>query len=49
MSFGTIMYYALWPLVAIALVTFWIFQLSTLVMNIGVEYIRGMHDDIKEM
>jgi hypothetical protein len=47
MSFGTIVYYILWPAVAFAILTFWMFSLASAAMNIGVEYIREFHEEIK--
>gem|GEM_PF-3307582 len=47
MGIGTIMYYLLWPVVIIILLTFWLFKYTSLLMEVGVEFTRGLHDDIK--
>jgi len=47
MGLGTLFYYLLWPAVIIALIFFWLFKYTTLIMEVGVEFIMGLHDDIK--
>ncbi len=49
MSIGTIVYYLLWPLVLVALSVYWFFHIVTLLCEISVEYVRGMHEDIKNL
>lgn len=47
MSIGTIVYYLLWPAVAFAIAIFWVFKFTAGAMDFSVEYIRGLHDEIK--
>jgi len=47
MTTGTIFYYLLWPAVIIILMTFWLFKYTALLMEVAVEFTRGLHDDIK--
>ncbi len=49
MGIGTIIYYLLWPIVLIALLTFWLFKGTTIVMEASVEFIKGLHEDIKNI
>jgi hypothetical protein len=48
MGVGTIMYYLLWPVIILILLIFWLFKYTTLVMEVGVEFARGLHDDVKD-
>lgn len=49
MGIGTIMYYLLWPAIIIILLTLWFFRGIALIMEVGLEYARGLHDDIKNI
>lgn len=49
MSLGTILYYILWPIVFIGVITVWLFQTATFLMQIGIEFARGFHEEIKKI
>ena len=47
MTLGTILYYLLFPAVIIILLVFWLFKYTALLMEVAVEFTKGLHDDIK--
>jgi hypothetical protein len=49
MNLGIIFYYLLWPFVLVALFIFWTFKLTTWVMEVAIEHVRGLHDDVKNI
>ncbi|HMO78939.1 MAG TPA: hypothetical protein PJ997_01940 [Candidatus Paceibacterota bacterium] len=48
MSFGSIIYYILWPIVAIAILIYWAFSAISFFLELCVEVVRGFHEDIKK-
>jgi hypothetical protein len=48
MNVGTIVYYILWPIVAMMLLVYWIFIGFMFLLEFGVECIQNFHNEIKE-